>query len=65
LINVNHTPRASEDFELIARKSFFVAVCDCDETEFIAGYGCIHPFHVIPGSVIIAVATVEESAIPS
>ena len=40
------------DSELLARESFFVAVCDCNEGEFVAGFGCIHPFHVLPGSLI-------------
>ena len=48
--NLNLNPAA--DFEPLARKSFFVAVCDCGEGEFVASFGCIHPFHVLPGSLI-------------
>jgi len=52
MTTVNLVPSTPEDFEPIAQKSFFVAVCDCDESSFIVGFGCIHPYHVVPGSVI-------------
>jgi hypothetical protein len=42
---------APEDREL-AHESFFVAVCDCDEDSFVQGFGCIHPYHVAPSSVL-------------
>jgi len=54
---------AAADFEPLARKSFFVAICDCDEGEFVAGFGCIHPFHVLPGSLIIEGVPLSEDKI--
>ncbi len=38
----------TEDPEQSAQRSFFVAVCDCDESSFVQGFGCIHTFHVAP-----------------
>lgn len=40
-----------EDREF-ARESFFVAVCDCDQSSYVQGFGCIHPYHVAPESVL-------------
>ncbi|QNE37309.1 hypothetical protein [Leifsonia shinshuensis] len=39
-----------KDFEQRAQESFFVALCDCDESSFVYGYGCIHPFHLVTTS---------------
>jgi hypothetical protein len=41
-----------KDFEPRARESFFVAVCDCDESSFVYDFGCSHPFHVVPLSAL-------------
>lgn len=44
--NPTRTPQ-DRDFD---RESFFVAVCDCDASSFIAGFGRVHPYHVAPAS---------------
>ena len=40
----------SED-RVLDRESFFVAVCDCDASSYVPGFGCVHPYHVAPESL--------------
>ena len=51
MTNITIPTSPTEDFEPTARESFFVAVCDCDKDSFVRGFGCSHPFHVLPQSV--------------
>ncbi len=53
----------AKDFEPLARESFFVAVCDCDESSFVTNIGCSHPFHVAPQSVLGAGGEEQEEAL--
>ena len=54
----------AKDFEPLARESFFVAVCGCcDESSFVTNFGCSHPFHVAPQSVLEAGGEEQEESL--